>query len=182
MDKEKRNNYHRDFIEKVREFRGYKHDLTRDEQMLEKTDRLIKSYKTMYKKTDKISEFECAQKVKTLKEAKLIYEKEVKRSKELIALSEDYFFVYQEEFGPQNIDEIQAGKISKMTLEWTRKNPWFTKYDYKKETEFVEYLHYVLVYAEDVVEDTYFYFNEINRRLAEAFPDLPVVDISVDEY
>ena len=100
MDKEIRKEDRRDFIEKVREFRGYKHDLTRDEQMLEKTDGLIKSFKTMYKKTDKISEFECAQKVKTLKEAKLIYEKEIKRSKELIALSEDYFFVYQEEFGP----------------------------------------------------------------------------------
>ena len=32
-----------------------------------------------------------------------------------------------------------------------------------------------------MVEDTHFYFNEINRRLAEEFPDLPVVDISVDE-
>ena len=181
MEKEKQKEYYRDFIEKVREFREYKHDLTRDEQMLEKTDGLIKSYKTMYKKTDKISEFECAQKVKELKEIKLSYEKEIKRSKELIAILEDYFFAYQEAFGPQNIDEIQAGKISEMTLEWTRKNPWFTKYDYKKETEFVEYLHYVLVCAEDVVEDTYFYFNEINRRLAEAFPDLPVVDISVDE-
>ena len=68
-----------------------------------------------------------------------------------------------------------------MTLEWARKNPWFTKYEYRKEKEFAITLHYVLVYAEDVVEDTYFYFNEINRRLAEAFPDLPVVDISVDE-
>ena len=33
-----------------------------------------------------------------------------------------FFFVKQEEYGPQNIDEIQAGKISKMTL-WTQYLP-----------------------------------------------------------
>jgi hypothetical protein len=33
MEKEKQKEYYRDFIEKVREFRGYKHDLTRDEHL-----------------------------------------------------------------------------------------------------------------------------------------------------
>ena len=182
MDKEIRKEDRRDFIEKVREFRECGHELTRNECRLENTDELIKSYKTLYKETDKISEHECAQKVKRLKEIKLIYEKEIKRSKELIALYEDYFFLYQEKFGPQNIDEIEEGKISALTLKWYNKNTWHSKPEYKKEKDAALDIHYELVYAKNVVPDTYFYYNEINRRLAEKFPDLPVVDISVDEY
>ena len=57
---------------------------------LEKVNNLALFYKDRYKKTNKISEFECAKKVKRIMEIKIECENEIKGLKRKIATQEDF--------------------------------------------------------------------------------------------
>ena len=176
MNNEKQKEYYERFIETVKDLREHRRELEINKLRLEKLNKQAIFFKDRYKKTNKISEFECAKHLKEIKVSKLIFEKEVKSLKNIIAVHEDYIFVYQEEFGTQNIDQIEEGKHPARLLEWLYKNGWYNDPKFKEETSDTLCLHYLLV-AEDLIIGTHFYYDELNRRISEQYPDLSVVDI-----
>lgn len=171
MSNDKHQELHDAYIEYMKLLPEEQRDLEAFKVRLEKVNNLFLFFKDRYKKTNKISEFECAKKVKRIREIKIECENEVKRLDKSIAASEDYIFLYEDYFDPQ---EAQP---TPQALAWASKNTWYGKVGHQDESSFALSTHYEIV-KEGFIADSDDYYNELNRRVFEVYPELFVVELS----
>ena len=170
-----------------------KKDLEDYKVLLEKVNKHAVFFKDRYKKTNKISEFECAKKLKRIRELKIECDNEIKRLKKSIAATEDFFYLYEDIFGPQEVQinespenlkdnvsnaEKQEAQPTSEALAWASINNWFGMDKYQEESFFTLDTHYEII-KEGIVADSDEYYNEINRRVFEVYPDLFVVEMTI---
>ena len=156
-------------------------------------------YKGLHKTTNKISEFECARRIKELKKIKDLFDKEIKGLNELISDIQDVIFMYEDIYGIENKNfdlnytssvgnelheeatersiEEQEVRPTSEALAWHKKNSWYGKEKYMKETKMAYAFHYQIV-NEGINADTPEYYDELNRRIFRMYPELYVIKIN----
>ena len=162
-------------------------ELQRIEQKLDKSQ------------NNKISEFECARRIKELKKIKDLFDKEIKGLNELISDIQDVIFMYEDIYGIENKNfdlnytssvgnelheeatersiEEQEVRPTSEALAWHKKNSWYGKEKYMKETKMAYAFHYQIV-NEGINADTPEYYDELNRRIFRMYPELYVIKIN----
>ena len=183
---------HDAYIEFMKLLPEERKDLEHYKVLLESVNKQAVFFKDIYKKTNKISEFECAKKVKRIREIKIECDNEIKRLKKSIAATEDFFYLYEDIFGPQEVQinespenlkdnvsntEKQEAQPTPEALAWASINNWFGMDKYQEESFFTLDTHYEII-KEGIIADSDEYYNELNRRVFEAYPSLFVVEMS----
>ena len=192
MSNEEHQELHESYIEFMKLLPEEKKDLEDYKVLLEKVNKHAVFFKDRYKKTNKISEFECAKKLKRIRELKIECDNEIKGLKRKIATQEDFIYLYEDLYGPQEVQinespenlkdnvsntEKQEAQPTPEALAWASINNWFGMDKYQEESFFTLDTHYEII-KEGIVADSDEYYNEINRRVFEVYPDLSVVEMS----
>ena len=156
-------------------------------------------YKGLHKTTNKISEFECARRIKKLRKIKDLFDKEMKGLNELISDMQNVIFMYEDihDIKRKNLDlnykstidneyneevtqlslKEQEVRPTSEAIAWHKKNSWYGKEKYMKETKTAYAYHYQIV-NEGIDADTPEYYDELNRRIFRAYPELYVIKLS----
>ena len=192
--------FHDAYIEFMKLLPEEKKELEHYKVLLESVNKQAVFFKDIYKKTNKISEFECAKKVKRIRELRIECDNEIKAVKKSIAATEDFIYLYEDTFGPQEVqinespenlkdnapnteEKVKTNSEKKVVqptpeaLAWASKNTWFGKDEYYDEYGTTLYIHHEII-KEGIVADSDEYYNELNRRVFEAYPSLFVVEIN----
>ena len=200
MSDDEQQKFHDAYIEFMKLLPEEKKELEHYKVLLESVNKQAVFFKDIYKKTNKISEFECAKKVKRIRELKIECDNEIKGLKKSIAATEDFIYLYEDIFGPQEVqinespenlkdnapnteEKVETNsekKVVKPTpeaLAWVSKNTWYGMGGYHEETSFAYSTHFEVL-KDGIIGDSDEYYNELNRRVIEAYPDLPVVEMS----
>ena len=200
MSDDEHQELHEPYIEFMKLLPEEKKELEHYKVLLESVNKQAVFFKDIYKKTNKISEFECAKKVKHIREIEIECDNEIKGLKKSIAATEDFIYLYEDTFGPQEVQinespenlkdnvsnteekvetnsEKQEVQPTPEALAWASKNTWFGKDEYYDESGTTLYIHHEII-KEGIVADSDEYYNELNRRVFEAYPSLFVVEMS----
>ncbi len=183
--------YVRILPEKIKQIESYKASSKR-------AAKVALGYKGLHKTTNKISEFECARRIKELKKIKDLFDKEIKGLNELISDIQDVIFMYEDIYGIENKNldlnynsslgnelheeatersiEEQEVRPTSEALAWHKKNSWYGKEKYMKETKTAYAFHYQIV-NEGIDPDSNEYYDELNQKIFNAYPHLYVVKI-----
>ena len=192
MSDDEQQKFHDAYIEFMKLLPEEKKELEHYKVLLESVNKQAVFFKDIYKKTNKISEFECAKKVKRIRELRIECDNEIKGLKKSIAATEDFIYLYEDIFGPQEVQinespenlkdnapntEEKVVKPTSEALAWASKNTWYGMGGYHEETSFAYSTHFEVL-KDGIIGDSDEYYNELNRRVIEAYPDLPVVEMS----
>ena len=192
MSDDEHQKFHDAYVEYMKLLPEERKELEQYKVLLESVNKQAVFFKDIYKKTNKISEFECAKKVKHIREIEIECNNEIPRLKKSIAAKEDFIYLYEDLYGPQEAQinespkslkdnvsntENQEAQPTPEALAWVSINNWFGKDKYQEEGFFTLDTHYEII-KEGIVADSDEYYNELNRRVFEAYPSLFVVKMS----